>query len=216
MIMDPFPKMSEHLKPIEGKEFKIVHHELTQEEVDFYKLRDLINARRESEGQEPGTIVHLRNQYGTVMMSDTEMERRTNRYFLMQANGDVLIGGLGLGMILLATQAKEEVNSITVVEIHQEVIDLVVPQLQLNGKVNVICGDILEWYPPKGVMYDVMYFDIWNGLCEDNYDDMKRLHRRFARRLNRENPNCWMSCWRYVETKAKVYRRRRTKFSWGW
>lgn len=214
MIMDPFPKMSEFLQPVEGKEFKIVHHELTQREINFHKFWDFINAHRESDGQEPGTIVQLRNKYGTVMMSDTEMERRTSTYFLIKANGDVLIGGLGLGMVLLAVQAKEEVNSITVVELQQEIIDLVVPQLPLNGKVNVVCGDVFTWYPPKGVKYNTIYFDIWNACCDDNYEEMKKLHRRFARRLNRENPNCWMSCWRYTETRSNVYRRKRNKLQW--
>lgn len=214
--MDPFPKMCEHLKPVEGKNFKIVQRVVTKRDIELFQLRDLINSNRESDGQKPGTIVQLLDKDGEVMMTDTEMERRTNRLFLMQANGDVLIGGLGLGMILLAAQAKEEVNSITVVEIHQEIIDLVVPQLPLNGKVNVICGDILDWYPPKGVKYDTIYFDIWNSVCDDNYEEMKKLHRRFARRLNRENPNCRMSCWRHKEIKARVYKRRRNELSRRW
>lgn len=216
MIMDPFPKMCEYLKPVKGKEFEIVHKELTEGGIRFGKLRDFINARREFDGQEPGTAVQLLNKRGWVMMADTEMERTTNRYFFMQANGHVLIGGLGLGMILLAAQAKEEVASITVVEIHQEIIDLVVPQLPLNGKVTVVCGDILEWYPPKGVQYDTIYFDIWPSVCDDNYEDMKKLHRRFARRLNRKNPNCWMSSWRHSEIKESVYRSRRNASRWGW
>ena len=144
MIMDPFAKMSKHLKPIEGKEFKIVHYELTQSMLKHYIFRDIINRRRESKGQEPGTIVQLYDQNNELMMSDTEMERRTNRGFYLYANGDVLVGGLGIGMVLLAVQAKEDVNSVTVVELHQEIIDLVAPQLELNNKVNVICGDIFE------------------------------------------------------------------------
>ncbi len=215
MITDPFPKMYEHLQPVEGKEFRITHHELTEDDIKFHKLRDLINGLRESDGQKPGTIVHLLNKHGTVMMSDTEMERRSNIFFLWEAKGDVLIGGLGLGMIVLAAQAKEIVNSITVVEIHQEVIDLVVPQLPINDKVNVICGDILKWYPPKSIKYDTIYFDIWNDLCSDNYEEMKKLHRRFASRLNRENPNCWMSCWRLDDIKAIVRKNKRDQFQWG-
>jgi len=205
MVMDPFPTMSKYLKPVEGKNFKIVHYTLTGEKLKLIKFRDIIHGRRESDGQEPGTIVQLRDKDETVIMSDTEMERRTNRYFLMKATGDVLIGGLGLGMIILAAQAKEEVNSITVVEISQEIIDLAVPQLSLNDKVNVICGDIFVWYPPKGVKYDTIYMDIWNSVCSDNYSDMKRLNRRFGRRLNRDNPDCWISSWRYIETKKRYF-----------
>lgn len=205
MIMDTFPKMNKYLRPVVGKKFEIVHYTLTKENLALLKFRDLINGRRESEGQEPGTVVQLCYKNGAVIMADTEMERRTNRGFYIYANGDVLVGGLGLGMILLAAQAKEEVNSITVVEISQEIIDLAAPQLPLNSKVNVICGDIFTWYPPKGVKYDTIYMDIWNSVCSDNYSDMKRLNRRFGRRLNRENPDCWMSSWRYKETKKRYF-----------
>lgn len=214
MMMDPFPKMCEYLKPVEGKEFEIVHRELTEEQIKFGKLRDFINARREFDGQEPGTIVQLGNKHGGLLMTDTEMERLTNISFYEHAQGNVLIGGLGLGMILLAAQAKEKVDSITVVEIHQEVIDLVATQLPLNGKVTIICDDVFVWYPPKGVKYSTIYFDIWNSICDDDYEEMKKLHRRFARRLNRENPDFWMSSWRHAETKASVYRSRRNKFQW--
>jgi len=207
-MMDRFPKMCEILEPTKGEEFEITHYELTEGELKFYRLRDLINRRREHLGQKPGTIVQLRNKCGSIMMADSEMERRTNSYFLWEANGDVLIGGLGLGMVLLAVQEKEEVNSVTAVEIHQEIIDLVVPQLPLNGKVTIVHGDIFEWYPPKGVKYDTIYFDIWDNICGDNYEEMKKLHRRFARRLNRDNPNCWMSCWRYKDTKRHALKSR--------
>lgn len=200
-VANRFPRMYEILEPRKGKEFEIVHYELTEEEVKWAQFRDAVNFRREHYGQKPGTLVHLKNKYGTIMMADSEMEHRTNKPFLWKANGNVLIGGLGLGMILLAVQAKEEVNSVTIVEIHQEIIDLVASQLPLNGKVEVVHGDIFEWYPPKGIKYDTIYFDIWDNICGDNYEEMKKLHRRFARRLNRDNPNCWMSCWRHKETK---------------
>jgi len=202
--------MVEILKPVEGKEFSIVYSELTERDLKYYRLRDAINFRREHAGQKPGTIVQLKDKRGTVMMSDTAMERDTNWDIAYRAHGDVLIGGLGLGLVLLAAQAKEEVDSITVVEIQQEIIDLVVPQLPLNEKVTVICGDILKWYPPKGVLYDIIYFDIWSAVCGDNYPVMKTLHRRFARRLRRTNPRCWMGSWRRDETE------RAAKRSYGW
>jgi len=208
MEQTEFPNMCDYLSPVEGRDFKITHKLLTKGEIAFHTLCDNIKRRREHMGQEPGTIVQLRDKHGTLMMSDSEMERRTNRDLLWKANGDVLIAGLGLGMVLLPVQAKQEVNTITVVEIHQEIIDMIVPRLPLNGKVTAICGDIFEWYPPPGVKYDTIYFDIWNDLCTDDYQDRKRLHRRFGRRLNRSNPKCWISSWRYEELKDKVRRER--------
>mgnify|MGYP000786328328 FL=1 len=42
-------------------------------------------------------------------MSDTPMEKETNRDFVHNAHGNVLIGGLGIGLIILAIQNKEDV-----------------------------------------------------------------------------------------------------------
>lgn len=196
-----FPNMSDYLKPTEGDNFRIVHYKLTPERLQFNQLRDIINRRRETAGQEPGIVTQLRSKDETVMMTDSEMERRTNWFFIHKANGRVLVAGLGLGMVLLPLQNKEEVESVTVVEIHQEIIDMVIPQLPLNDKIGVICADIMEWFPPQGEKYDTIYFDIWDNVCGDNYAAMKTLHRRFARRLNRNNPHCWMSCWRGDEVK---------------
>jgi spermidine synthase len=95
-----------------------------------------------------GTYVRLcdkRRGANKVVMPDTFMERKSNREFYQHAKGDVLIGGLGLGMVLLAVQDKPEVHLATVVEIEQEIIDLVLPQLPLNSKVNVVQGDIFRF-----------------------------------------------------------------------
>lgn len=78
-------------------------------------------------------------------MSDTNMEKRTNSDFCINAYGDIIIGGLGIGMIIMAIQDKPEVNTITVIEKNQEVIDLVASQLNFNDKVNIVCADVFEW-----------------------------------------------------------------------
>lgn len=41
-----------------------------------------------------------------VVMSDTNMEKRTNSKFVINAHGNVLIGGLGIGMILWQYKIK--------------------------------------------------------------------------------------------------------------
>ncbi len=201
--------MSTVLESRSSENFEIGCLELTEDRIKNAMFRDIINGTRESANQKPGIITQLRSKSGTIIMSDTEMERRTNRWFVRQANGHVLIGGLGLGMILLAIQDKPEIESITVIELEQEIIDLVSPQLPLNDKVTILCDDILTWKPPADMKYDTIYFDIWNAICEDNYDDMVLLNRRYGRKLNRDNPACYMSSWRYDEIKKAVLESRR-------
>jgi hypothetical protein len=210
--MVSFPVMSEILKPAESDHFEIRHIAITKEDLELCILRDAINGRRDYLGQKPGTIVQLVRKPALIMMSDTAMERRTSYDILWHATGHVLIAGLGLGMVALGIQGKEDVESVTVIEIEPEIIDLVVPQLPLNEKVAVVGGDIFTWYPPNGVKFDTIYFDIWDSMCADNYEEMKRLKRRFARRLNRENPHCWMKCWWEDECRREI--RRGVHYSW--
>ena len=59
-------------------------------------------------------------------MSDTNMEKRTNLEFVRNAYGNVVVGGLGIGLILMAIQDKEDVRTITVLEKSKEIIQMVV------------------------------------------------------------------------------------------
>ena len=68
--------------------------------------------------------IRLKKNGDGIMMSDTPMERNTNRDFIRKANGDVIIFGLGLGLVIIPLLKKENVKSILVVELYQDLIDL--------------------------------------------------------------------------------------------
>jgi spermidine synthase len=155
---------------------------------------------------------------GCLVMSDTQMERRSNYGVVWNATGDVLIAGLGLGMILLPILYDSKVKTVTVIELSQDVIDLVEPHVRKamskkNGaKLTVICADIYEWKPPKGVKWDCIYFDIWADICTDNLKDMSKLHRKFARR---KKPGAWMNSWQREMLKSRHARDRREERAMG-
>lgn len=132
-----YQNMVELLSPAEKGQFKLDHFEITES-----TFRAILM------GITPGKYVRLRCG-GEVVMSDTPMERRTNSEFVMNAHGDVLVGGLGIGLVLMAIQDKENVNNITVIEKNQEVIDIVASQLPLNKKVTIVCGDVFKWKPDR-------------------------------------------------------------------
>jgi len=192
-----FKHMAEILQPAQSERYMIDIFEVSPEDVQTMRLRDLFNRRREYAGFEPGKYARLSRRSpggGRItppIMTDTWMEQATNREFVRQARGDVLVAGLGIGMVLMAIQDKEEVTSITVVEKEQEVIDLVKPQLPLKDWVTVVHSDIFEFQTKMN--YDVIYFDIWDSICADNWEQMKTLHRKFARR---KKPGGWMGSWR--------------------
>jgi len=188
-------KMVEHLQPMKKGIAELQHFEISEETVRFEKLRALMNYSSECVTLEAGKYCRLIVD-NKLVMSDTGMEKDTNFEFTMKANGHVLIAGLGLGMILKAVENYDCIKSITVIEKEQDVIDIINPQLKLHSNVNIICADIFEWVPLQGMKYDVIYFDIWSEICGDNYTEMKRLHRKFCRKLNRDNPECYMNSWR--------------------
>lgn len=148
------------------------------------RLQGILSLGKGGRFPSPGNYTGLYRR-DTVIMSDTPDEIRDHLGVIHAATGDVLIAGLGLGVVLQAIARKPEVESVTVIEISSDVIGLVKPQIADRdwfSKVSVIEADIFAWKPPKEAMYDVAWFDIWDNLCTDNLSEMATLHRRFGRR----------------------------------
>lgn len=146
---------------------------------------------------------YIRLRHGIeVVMSDTDMEKRTNAIFVANAHGNVLIGGLGIGMILLAIQDKTDIEKITVVEKSAEVIELVKDQLPLNSKVEIVHADVWEYVPP--CKFNTIYMDIWNFINTDVYKgSMKPLLSRYRKFLvsKEDDANRYIDCWSRNEAK---------------
>ena len=187
---------------------------LSEKEQNGWKLEkfevkndDLLYAFRS--GVDPGNYIRLMHN-GKLVMSDTDMEKRTNAEFCSKAHGDVLIGGLGIGLIVLAIQDKPEVNSITILECNQDVVDLVATQLPLNNKVKIIQTDVFTWKPDKGIRYDTIYMDIWPLISKEIYQkEMRVLKKKFARYLKSKDlsPNRFNKCWAeyYAKTERPLF-----------
>lgn len=187
--------MTKILRPGVKGGAKLDYVTVTKREADFDNMRNAWTPGGSVYDVEPGTYARLIVD-DVLMMTDTPMERRSNDRLLWKANGRVLVAGLGLGMVLHGILRKKEVTHVTVLEISQDVIDLIAPSLEKYAKrLTIIQADALAWVPPKGEMWDTIYFDIWPTVSDDNLTDVARLSRRFSRRLNRTNPGAWMSAW---------------------
>ena len=122
-------------------------------------------------------------------MSDTDYEMRTNIAAVKAAKGDVLIGGLGLGMIVMPIASKLTVRSVTVIERNKDVIACIEPSLRrsMNGtsdKVSIVHGDVFAWKPERaGRQFDFIYFDIWTDCCVDDVKPRTALHVKYRRYL---------------------------------
>ena len=110
---------------------------------------------------EPKDTYTILYSSGENIMQDTTREYREHKQFLKEAHGDILVAGLGLGMINESLMNNPNVKSITIVEKNQEVIDLVWPHCPKNEKIRLVHADIYDWEPDS--KWDIGWFDSWCG-----------------------------------------------------
>jgi len=103
----------------------------------------------------------LFNQQDLNIMQDTTREYREHKQFLKDVHGNVIVAGLGLGMINQSLMENPNVLGITIVEKYQEVIDLVWQHCPKNEKIRLVHADIYDWEPDSN--WDIGWFDSWCG-----------------------------------------------------
>ena len=113
---------------------------------------------------------------------------------LRSAKGNVLINGLGLGVVLKGVLLNGLVEKVMVNEISEDVIKLVAPYIK-DERVIINHVDAFTW-KPEGLRFNCIWHDIWNEICADNLDSMKRLHRRYGHYL--QKPSYQGSWCRYL------------------
>ena len=130
-----------------------------------------------------------------IWMTITPNEIETMKEPIDQAFGNVLTFGLGLGYYAYMVSEKDSVESITIVEINEDVIHLfktyVYPQFKNAGKIKIIKADAFEYAkqhmtPGK---YDFVFTDLWHDVSDgiDMYLKMKQYEK--------QSPNTRFSYW---------------------
>lgn len=139
-----------------------------------------------------------------LMMSDTPYEIRTNQKFVDNAHGNVLIAGLGIGLLTKNLIPKIESGKIKHISIWEKNTNLINlwkmagQYLPAHDKISIFNYDVFD-YPKvrdqlKGV-FDSVYIDIWAELDERAYEQMKHFRHVFKPLLNPNNPNAFIECW---------------------
>ena len=134
-----------------------------------------------------------------VWMTDDPCEQAQMRESIQHLYGEVLVGGLGLGVVVKMLSEIEEVDSITVVEKSQDVINLVWQPLcsQMDGtetKLEVICGDLfeeLERFAKEERQFDSAIYDIWQSDGEGTFFDVVIPLRRLSFDVVDDDVVCW-------------------------
>ena len=168
----------------EGKsgDWEVKRFTVSEEDDKFERMRAVISFGSRGRFVPAGTYTSL-TRNSTMVMSDTPDEIRDHLAPIQKAKNNCLINGLGLGVVLQAMLEKEEVGHVWVVEISPRVIALVGNHYQkrYGDRLTIVQADALEYKPPKGIRFSVVWNDIWDNICEDNLPDMKKLHRKYGR-----------------------------------
>lgn len=120
---------------------------------------------------------------GNEWMTLTPVDLDTCEEAIEAAKGKVVTFGLGLGYYAYMVSEKKDVDSITVVELSNDVINLfkahILPQMPNGHKINIVNADAFEYaekiMPEEN--FDFAFVDIWRDASDGApmYEKMRRL-----------------------------------------
>jgi hypothetical protein len=130
-----------------------------------------------------------------IWMTITPNEIETMKDAVDDAFGNVLTFGLGLGYYAYMVSEKENVESVTIVDMNEDVIQLfqkyVLPQFKNAHKIKIIKADAFEYAQKHTVngKYDFVFTDLWHDVSDgmDMYVKMKKIEQ--------QHPNTVFSYW---------------------
>lgn len=131
--------------------------------------------------------VIFQNSIKSTWMSVSPNEINTMKQPIRNAKGKVLTLGCGMGYFAYMASLKADVESITIVEREQSVIDLftsfILPQFKTKDKITVIKDDAIEYMMNlEDGLYDYCFADIWIGVMDfEPYIKTKEVCKRFRK-----------------------------------
>jgi hypothetical protein len=126
-------------------------------------------------------------EQGRVWMTVTPNEIETMKVPVAEAFGSVLTFGLGLGYYAYMVSEKDNVDSVTIVEINEDVIRLfkqhILPQFKQAGKIQIIHADAFEFARTRLSQdaYDYVFTDLWHDVSDgiELYLKMKLIEQQY-------------------------------------
>ena len=103
---------------------------------------------------------HLGGKWNTWMV-DSPADYRAMQIYSNRARGRVLTTGLGLGLLVHELCLNDTVESITVVELRPEVIELTGKYLPSDSRISIVQGDFWEFVADDNSAWDTIIVDLW-------------------------------------------------------
>lgn len=146
---------------------------------------------------EPLRIHELVEDGVGVWMTDApeELEQIAQALYAMRPEGDVLVGGLGLGIMATTVAGTPGVESVTVIEKSLDVMALCLPpgfNEDGNTRLSVIRDDLKNYLRREPAPFDTYLLDTWQGTGEAAWwSEVMPLRRIIANRFGRRRVHCW-------------------------
>jgi len=137
---------------------------------------------------QPVTFHSLKSNKGTLT-SDKPVEIYSQYISFQHMHGDVLVGGLGLGMAAEMIRKLPAVDSVTVVEKERDIIRLIGPQL--DSEIEVVQSDLFKFLKNSNRKFDSAYYDIWYRTGESGWSEYLVPLYRASRRLGIKTLGAW-------------------------
>lgn len=170
---NPFIKNIDFTNQSDG-DYELKYHDLMPYELDIYDIPKRIEElcvdipRVGCFPEEFMYPVIFQKSKGT-WMSISPNEVFTMEKPIRNAKGKVLTLGCGMGYFAYMVSLKEDVESITIVELEQSVIDIfekyLLPQFENKDKITIIKADAIEFLRDmEDGTFDYCFADIWIGI----------------------------------------------------
>lgn len=129
-----------------------------------------------------------------IWMSPTLAEQNTINPCVDKAHGHVLTFGLGIGYFPYMCSLKDNVKSITIVELNENVISMfkecILPQFNTDIEINIIHGNIFDYYNEEFLnKFDYIFVDIWED-NESGLITLTKLHEQYL--YTKDNIDYWI------------------------
>ena len=125
-------------------------------------------------------ILVLEHDYRGVVMTDEGFEMDELEHAAEVVHGNVVVAGLGLGLVVDEMARNPMVDEITVVEVCRNIIDLVGWKYIGDPMLTIVEGDAYE-FPHRHVFekLDWVYLDIWDDDSGATYPERQDLRAQW-------------------------------------
>lgn len=101
------------------------------------------------------------SKWKTLMIDDPMHWLGMQELASLAMPGNVLVAGLGLGLILHHLVKRDDINKIVVVEIDPEVISFISPYIPKDNRINIINANFFTFCIDNKEHYNTAIIDLW-------------------------------------------------------